>query len=320
MKRGSALAALLVTAALMICWPGLMGSLAPSDDNRMAERLRPARLRTLTVWQAPGQAEDAGLLSSLCAAFEKQNPGVRIFLRTAWPGEWEQADAVLPDVLLFGTGDVQQPQKLLIALAPDEEQTFACAQSGGSVYALPLWISPEVLAFPQAWGMENPDWERLLGPEGIQLPEGVAMQQLLLSCPPQLRPALRALEHQPERRPQARVMTLAAFRRTDGLSALALGPAVSTRVRYAALCRDGDLTRAFVSFLWDQRWQAAQRSLLPVAMAAEGDGLITALSALYAQHPTLPNAFAHTMEEIRSLCLDGFRRDVDPAETLLRLR
>lgn len=320
MKRGSALAALLVTAALMICWPGLMGSLAPSDDNRMAERLRPARLRTLTVWQVPGQVEDARLLSSLCAAFEKQNPGVRIFLRTAWPGEWNQADTVLPDVLLFGTGDVQEPQKLLLALAPQEEQTFACAQSGGSVYALPLWISPEVLAFPRSWGMESPDWERLLGPEGLQLPEGVAMQQLLLSCPSRLRPALRALEKETDRTPKARVMTLADYGRTDGLSALALGPAASTRVRFAALCRDGDLARAFVAFLWDQRGQAAQRSLLPVAMTAEGDGLMAALSALYNQHPTLPNAFAHTMEEIRSLCLDGFRRDVDPAETLLRLR
>ena len=320
MKRGSALAALLVTAALMICWPGLMGSLAPADDNRMAERLRPARLSTLTVWQVNGQVEDGGLIRRLCAAFEKQHPGVRIFLRTAWPGEWNQADAVPPDVLLFGTGDVLEPQKLLIALAPDEQQTFACARSGGSVYALPLWISPEVLAFPQAWGMENLDWERLLGPEGLQLPEGVAMQQLLLSCPSQLRPALRALEHQPERQPQARVMTLAAYGRTEGLSALALGPAASTRVRYAALCRDEALAREFVSFLWDQREQAAQHSLLPVNMAAEGDKLTTNLSALYAHHPTLPNAFAHTMQEILSLCKDGFRRDVDPAETLLRLR
>lgn len=320
MKRGSALAALLVTAALMICWPGLMGSLAPPDDNRMAQRLRPARLRTLTVWQVSGQVEDAKCLSALCAAFEKQNPGVRIFLRTAWPGEWEQPDTVLPDVLLFGTGEVQQPQKLLIPLAPEEEQTFACAGSGGSVYALPLWISPEVLAFPREWGMETPDWERLLGPEGLQLPEGVALQQLLLSCPARLRPALRALKKDIDRTPKARVMTLSAYRRTEELSALALSPAASTRVRFAALCRDGALARDFLSFLWQQRGQAVQHSLLPMAMAAEGDGLMEALSALYHQHPTLPNAFAHTMEELRSLCLDGFRRGADPAETLLRLR
>lgn len=320
MKRGSALAALLVTAALMICWPGLMGSLAPSDGNRMAQSLRPARLRTLTVWQVPGEVEDARLISRLCAAFEKANPGVRIFLRTAWPGEWEQPEAVLPDVLLFGTGDVQEPSNTLLALTPGEEQTFACVQSGGCVYALPLWLSPEVLAVPEGWQMEELDWERLLSPDGLELPEGVALQQLLLSCAPALRPSLRALENQPERKPLARVMTLSRFHQTEGMTALALCPAVCTRVRFAGLCRDGELARAFISFLWEQRGAAVERHLLPMAMAVDGDALTVSLSALYGQNAMLPNAFSHTKEELRSLCLDGFRRGVDPAETLLRMR
>lgn len=319
-RRGSALGALLVTAALMICWPGLMGGLVPTDTNRMAERLRPARLRTLTVWQVNGEVEDAGLIRRLCAAFEKQNPGVRIFLRTAWPGEWNQPEAVLPDVLLFGAGDVQEPERTLLALSPGEGQRFACAQSGGSAYALPLWLSPEVLALPEEWQMEEPDWEKLLSPDGLMLPEGVTLQQLLLSCAPGLRPALRALADQPERTPKARVMSLARFHQTEGMAALPLRPAVCARVRFGSLCRDGELARDFLSFLWEQRGQAAQKYLLPVAMAAEGDGLMASLSELYGENPTLLNAFSHTREEISALCLDGFLRGVDPAETLLRMR
>ena len=40
----------------------------------------------------------------------------------------------------------------------------------------------------------------------------------------------------------------------------------------------------------------------------------------FSQGMTLPNAFSHTAEELRSLCLDAFLRAADPVETLLRLR
>ena len=76
--------------------------------------LRPARMRTLTVWLMPGGVNDRKLLNQACAAFEKQQSGVRVFLRTVTAEEWTAADAVLPDVALLATGSLNIPERVLV--------------------------------------------------------------------------------------------------------------------------------------------------------------------------------------------------------------
>ena len=95
-RRASLLLSLLMTAALIYLLPGIMSGLGSGDGNRMDERLRPARMRTLTVWLMPGGVNDRKLLNQACAAFEKQQSGVRVFLRTVTAEEWTAADAVRP--------------------------------------------------------------------------------------------------------------------------------------------------------------------------------------------------------------------------------
>lgn len=354
-RRASLILSLLMTAALINLLPGLLGSLGGGDGNRMDERLRPPRMRTLTVWLMPGAVNDRKLLNEACAAFEKEYPGVRVFLRTVTAEEWTAPDAVLPDVALLATGSLNIPEKVLLPLAGMGE-AGASGRSGGIDYALPLWLEANVLSLPTEWvepaataqpapgsllaspppeaeasGMaaaENLPWRKLLEPGALALPQGVALQQLMFVCPAQIRGELAALgAHAEAGASQARVCTLgehlAALRGGEARVACLLAPAVSDRVRYAALARDGEDARAFIGMLASDSWQAraAAADMIP-ALVQDGAGNEITRTALerFSQGMTLPNAFAHTVQELQSLCLDAFVRAADPVETLLRLR
>lgn len=423
-RRFSLISALLLTAALLYILPWLWRGMQPGDTNRMDERLRPARTRTLTVWLMRGEVEDEKLLSAACAAFEKENAGVRVFLRVVGEGEWASPDAVLPDVALFTVGSVVAPEKVFVPLSGVEglvEGALSAGTSGGVCYAAPLWFAPNVLSLPGEWfsqsratpaptsllggedmGAEEElpgvldaealPWQTLLSPGALTLPNGVALEQLLFMCPISLRSELSALSRAgasatatsgpasgagaqatassirasgvgaptsasssgratgataapsaaswstsvpvsrsaPTPTPvalQARVMTLArhlsAVKAGERRVACALSPVISERVRLAAVCREGDDARAFLRFLLSEAQQAAALShgLMPLTGAGEAaEPLTGAMLTIVKEGAALPNAFAHTLEELRALCLDGFARGADPVETLLRLR
>lgn len=356
-RRASLLLSLLLTAALLYLLPGLMGPVDAGDDNRMDERLRPARMRTLTVWLMPGGVDDRKLLGEACAAFEKEQPGVRVFLRTVTAEEWTAGDAVLPDVALLATGSLTIPEQVLLPLTGMGE-TAASGRSGGTDYAVPLWLEANVLSLPAEWtsstplaapaqtplpGLASPapqetedgwlaaedlPWRRLLEPGALALPQGVALQQLLFLCPAQIRNELAALGRQEASEDaQAYVCTLgehlSAVRGGEGRAACLLMPAVSDRARYGALCRDSEEARAFLRFLAAEAWQAraAETGMIPAQQHAEpSDALVRAAVERFWEGMALPNAFSHTVQERQSLCLDAFLRAADPVETLLRLR
>lgn len=266
-RRASLLLSLLMTAALIYLLPGIMSGLGSGDGNRMDERLRPARMRTLTVWLMPGGVNDRKLLNQACAAFEKQQSGVRVFLRTVTAEEWTAADAVLPDVALLATGSLNIPERVLVPLAGIEE-AGASGRSGGVTYALPLWLEANVLSFPTAWiasastaqptpsallaspppertdsGMiaaEDLPWRKLLEPGVLALPEGVALQQLMFLCPVQIRGELAALGERPEGAevPGARVHAGRAPCGRAGWGGAYRLSACTRRERSRALCRD----------------------------------------------------------------------------------
>lgn len=351
MRRSGILAALLLTALLFYMMPSVARSLLSTDSNRMDERLRPPRLRTLTVWLLPDGIDDRRRIARLCTAFEKEQKGVRVFLRTVTAEELTAPDAVLPDALLFGTGSVPDPRALL---ALEGVEMHASAFTSGVCRAVPLWLEPSVLSLPADWLNESKEapvqasllahqaegaevsqrppvlspaelpWDRLLEPGALAACEGVALQQLMHLCPAARRAELAGAMGQPAAE-QAHVRTLsehlAAVRRGDMLLGCPMEPAVSDRVRYAALCRDGTDAQAFLLFLTAQAADSLADGLMPLHGAPQGDDALTqALCALYSPPVTLPNAFAHTVQELRSLCRDAFVRQEDPVITLLRLR
>lgn len=340
-RRMGMITALLLTAALFLVLPGLMRTLLARDFSRADDSLRPPKLRTLAVWLIPGELDDRRLIASACAAFEQQHPGVRVFLRSVGAGELHQPDAVLPDAVLFETGAVSVPEKVFLPLAD------ASAPSGmhaGVCYALPLWLSPNVLSIPAQWmqaeAQATPVPGSLLGAappqmqiqqqlsaedlpwpaiaQSLQRPQGTALQQLLSMCPAALRPALLQSESG-----EAQVLSLRAFLSgAQDACGVVLTPAVSDRVRMGALCRQSAEASAFLRFLQQQTAQeaAAHGLICPGQPAEAADGWTQQAAELFASTYTLPNAFAHTREELSQLCLQGFLRMDDPVMTLLRLR
>lgn len=381
MRHAGVLSSLLLTAALMCAMPGLLH--LPAQEGRADARLRPAELRTLTVWLMPGDVGDRKLLSEACAAFEKERDGVRIFLRVVTADEFTGETAVLPDVALFETGDIVVPEQVFLpladVLAQDSSGVFA-----GVRRAVPLWLAPNVLSIPESWLREaqphtpKPEsllaaatavpqepvdsviaagdlpWGMLLKKGAVDAPEGVGWQQLLSACSTELRAQLisamlgGSTASAPAAAPEdwvttlpvsrgasptplpplttpARVETLASHQarlaRGESLAAHVLSPAVSDRVRYAALCRDGEDARAFLQFLLAQQAPALAHGLIPPGYeAAHPDALTQALLDAFRAPAALPNAFAHTRQEIHQLCADGFARNEDPVRTLLSLR
>ena len=95
---------------------------------------------------------------------------------------------------------------------------------------------------------------------------------------------------------------------------------MSDRVRYAAVCREGEDAQAFVQFLLAHREKAAAYALMPAGMTADATDELTKRLMEEYQTAVLPNAFAHTREEMLQLCREAFARCEDPVRTLLTLR
>lgn len=229
-RRTSALLCLLLSAVLVIALPTLLQNIQNQDGQRMAERLRPEKARTLTIWVMQDNTASQKYLSQQMALFEKQHSGVRVFLRKADAADLTAEGAALPDLLLFSPGAFGNPGEVLIPLmnVPGvSAEALLSGKSGGTQYATPLWMAPSVLALPVEWlpeeavptaaptassffdlatpaptqstdetkkqlGEKDIPWENLLVTGALTRPEGMAQQQLLSMCPTAMRPALVA--------------------------------------------------------------------------------------------------------------------------------
>lgn len=221
------LSALLLTALLFWLAPGLIaGHMA--DSGRTGESLKPPASRTMVVWVTSWQAGDRSLLSGLCSAFEKQRPGLRIYLRRADAEELHAPDAVLPDVVLHCAGEIVAPEEVLLPLAAPEvcpEGVLWSGRSRNVLYAVPLWYSPNVLCLPRSWLEAEPEssageaapqqtrayfaletpmptaaarpldtdnlpWRKLTEPGCLWADSAIGFTQLMMLCPASLRQEL----------------------------------------------------------------------------------------------------------------------------------
>jgi len=356
-RRWAVLSALLATAMLLCCMPGLL-SRHLADSGRTDHRLKPAKARTMVVWVTSWLEEDRRLIANLCTAFEKQCPGLRVFLRRTDAGELAVKDAVLPDVVLHVTGDILSPGDGLVPLSLLETEGQQGKSSGcwqGVQYAVPLWYSPLVCSVPADWLLEkNPPaeegilqtgrsylapgpsaseavdgtvtladlpWGNILDTGEIVAENGVGLSLLTMNVPYALREQWRQLEPVIRKPAQgeAAVCTLASHMgRGDGVTAFSL-PAAAQQVRYASLCRKSRDAEAFLLFLMGEEAQNTVRDarLLPVSVE---NPQAFGEKGEAAGELFLPNAFAMDTSAMDQLCIQGFTAGEDPVATLLKLR
>lgn len=349
-RRWCIFAALLATMLLFYCVPGLLGRHL-GNTGRTDDRLKPAQSRTMVVWVTSWLEEDRKLIAGLCTAFEKQRPGLRIYLRRTDPQELAMKDAVLPDAVLHTTGDILSPSDGLIPLettGKQHQQPDASGSWQGRQYAVALWYSPLVFSVPVAWFSENmqPDegtppagqsylapspavpqareqtftmddvpWGKILDTGQIVSENGVGLALLTTKVPYSLREEWHRLEPV-LRKPaddEAAVCSLAVHRgRSDGTELFSL-PSAAQQARYVSLCRSTADSEAFLLFLQSDEAQKAAMEccLTPIAAHEQPENG----DSLF-----LPNAFAMDETTIDQLCIQGFSAGEDPVATLLKLR
>lgn len=357
-RYAGVLSALLVTALLFWLLPGLVTQRL-SDTGRTEQSLKPARARTMVVWVTSWQPEDRSLLSGLCTAFEKQNPGLRIYLRRVDAEELYTPGAVLPDVVLHAPGEIPAPEKVLLPLAAPAGYPENAVWSGmhqGSLYALPLWYSPNVLCLPSGWlgadaqAPQAPDdshayftletpvpatmppsftaeslpWARITAPGAVYADSAIGFVQLMLLCPGGIRQELAQCLPQIATPPEDAVVlrTLQShLAAEDGRIPVALPTVTSLRVRYASLCRRGEDAEAFLLYLSRAAAVVEGKQLVHAGGGSGGaGGLLGQTITLAASGQLLPNAFIMPLEAMEGLCLQDFAAGTDPVVTMLKLR
>lgn len=306
-RRLQTLASLLLAAGLLLALPGTLAGLRERGQSRLSERLTPPEARTFTVWVVRDATASLPAIKRLCAAFEKANAGVRVFLRQADASELTAKDAALPDVVLFSPCELREPEQYLLPLIGlhCREDALTAGRSQMLQYAVPLWVAPGVLSVPAAWcesaarapaptsrfsllpavtpeaPEETPEppgvpWARLCEKGAIQAPEGLGWQQLLLAAPAEHRARLTAAltaGGAPDK-PCARVTTLSAFRAAlsagEALQGFAL-PALTHDVLLLGACRDGALSERFLALALSEETQASLSAYALVGVAEGAD-------------------------------------------------
>lgn len=119
-------------------------------QNRPIAGLSGDNRTLLRVWmlRTPGGA--ARWVETQLSAYERQHPGVLIYLRQVSADELTAEESLLPDVVLYRPGDIADPDGLFLPISGDAP-IFAGLLSGGRQVAYPLCWGAWVLAVDSAY-------------------------------------------------------------------------------------------------------------------------------------------------------------------------
>lgn len=140
----------------VLCLGVLAGAAAllrqPVDGSVPGLREKERTLLRIWVTNAPGGA--VSWLKGQLKTFEKQHPEVSTYLRTVDAAELTEAQAVLPDVVLYMPGDIAAPEEVLLPLTGADgllrEELLRCGRWRDAQYGLPLCWGAWVLAIDGA--------------------------------------------------------------------------------------------------------------------------------------------------------------------------
>jgi hypothetical protein len=232
-------------------------------------------------------------------------------------------------------------------------------RSRNTLYAIPLWYSPNVLCLPRSWletaprngpdtvaagqgrsyfaletpaptaaaqplSPENLPWRRLTESGCLWADSAIGFTQLMMLCPAGLRQELSrctpCLTEPPGDAAVIRSLQ-SHLSAQDGRIPLALPTVTSLRVRYASLTGDNEDAAAFLSYLCGTAEAAAEQHLAHTCGEPGAKEELLWQTLLLAQEGLLlPNAFAMPFNAMEALCLQDHSAGADPVATLLKLR
>ena len=119
-------------------------------QNRPIAGLSGDNRTLLRVWMLHSPGGAARWVETQLSTYERQHPGVLIYLRQVSADELTAEEALLPDVVLYRPGDIPDPDGLFLPISGDAP-IFAGLLSGGRQVAYPLCWGAWVLAVDSAY-------------------------------------------------------------------------------------------------------------------------------------------------------------------------
>lgn len=119
-------------------------------QNRPIAGLSGDNRTLLRVWMLHSPGGAARWVETQLSAYERQHPGVLIYLRQVSADELTAEENLLPDVVLYRPGDIPDPDGLFLPISGDAP-IFAGLLSGGRQVAYPLCWGAWVLAVDSAY-------------------------------------------------------------------------------------------------------------------------------------------------------------------------
>ncbi|MFR3797339.1 MAG: hypothetical protein ACLT1X_07410 [Christensenellales bacterium] len=119
-------------------------------QNRPIAGLSGDNRTLLRVWMLHSPGGAARWVETQLSAYERQHPGVLIYLRQVSADELTAEESLLPDVVLYRPGDIPDPDGLFLPISGDAP-IFARLLSGGRQVAYPLCWGAWVLAVDSAY-------------------------------------------------------------------------------------------------------------------------------------------------------------------------
>ncbi len=143
-----------------LCLTLLMGLVFPEVWERALNRedalppgISAPEKRLLRVWLMEDTLSASSWLKRQSSRMENAQRGVSVYLRTARPQELLQPDAVLPDLIIFRPGAINNPESLFLPLTGEFPLADGALRAGkwqAVQYAVPVCMDGYVLAYDPA--------------------------------------------------------------------------------------------------------------------------------------------------------------------------
>ena len=312
---------LLLTAAALALYP-ILSHFYFEQQKALPPGISRRETRLLRIWLLGDLQGAEGFLKKQAAAFEKQRPDCRIYLRSAQPSELQAPQTHLPDGVVFAPGCLANPEALLTPLAGDwpiPDRLLLCGKWQAKQYALPLLLGGYALA-------------RQTQGEGFEAAPGVP---LLLAAPEKASSDAptqsKVYENFAAGRVERAILTLRQVRSLNAreypftAQALAWG-FTDLGLAGGVMGPKGLDALAFIQFLLSDESQQglAAYGLFSVNPALtlydESTPLMAQAESVFQSHSALPSFFAFDQEKARALSLGLHEQGMGPDAAFERLQ